>query len=58
MTENKSRLVGIDLLRGISAYAIALIHSGGYAASGYWATQLGSFSKFALMVKNLTSILH
>ncbi len=48
MTEKKSRLIGIDLVRGISAYAIALIHSGGYAASGYWATQVGDFSKFAL----------
>jgi hypothetical protein len=48
MTEKKSRLIGIDLVRGISAYAITLIHSGGYAASGYWATQVGDFSKFAL----------
>ncbi len=47
--EKKQRLTGIDLLRGMAAYAVILIHAEHNAAiPGSWATKLVHFSLLAV----------
>ncbi|SRR5579883_1404735 len=41
----KRRLVGIDLLKGVAAYAVVFIHSlgGPFGNTGFWAEKIGLF---------------
>jgi peptidoglycan/LPS O-acetylase OafA/YrhL len=52
-TTPKQRLVGIDLFRGVSAYAVILIHAGTLMLylglpTNYWTTALRAVSSFAV----------
>jgi peptidoglycan/LPS O-acetylase OafA/YrhL len=44
----KQRLVGVELCRGIAAYAVVLLHSGDqtWAPVGYWASQVRTWFSF------------
>ncbi|QYO64301.1 acyltransferase family protein [Leptolyngbya sp. 7M] len=47
----KPRLIGIDLISGIAAFAVAILHSGDVTTAttvGFWATQVQRFCGFAV----------
>jgi peptidoglycan/LPS O-acetylase OafA/YrhL len=46
----KNRLFGIDICRGLAAYAVVLLHSGDktWAPLGFWASQINSWFNFAV----------
>ncbi len=47
--EKKTRLIGIDLAKGISAYAVVLVHSAtDFVATGYWSGKIEKFFGFAV----------
>lgn len=49
--EKTQRLVGIDLMKGIAAYSVAVLHAGDVTNStsvGFWATQMQRFCSFAV----------
>ncbi|HLO86694.1 MAG TPA: acyltransferase [Nostocaceae cyanobacterium] len=50
MQQNKTRLSGIDLFRGIAAYAVVVLHSrpDPSLASGYWGAKLLILANFAV----------
>lgn len=56
--EKQSRLNGIDLIRDVSAFAVAILHSGDETNSinvGYWASELREFCGFVVPFFLVTS---
>lgn len=56
--EKTQRLVGIDLMKGIAAYSVAVLHAGDVTNStsvGFWATQMQRFCSFAVPFFLITS---
>jgi peptidoglycan/LPS O-acetylase OafA/YrhL len=56
--ERQARLNGIDLIRGISAFAVAILHAGDETNSinvDYWATELREFCGFVVPFFLITS---